>query len=414
MNQNKHFKSFHGYMQKTFAAMYASGNDDEQIGITLCLMPVVQPDLLENIIKEEFGNDGDFPLFGGLRGVQHRGILPTGETWMYFCCGDNTEQRITFIQNIPTYLSDPASLLIIEPSLTGEPFLSGRLVFSNLFRKQFQNLKLVYEQRFSNLMLGNFLETKLSFTDLVLTENILKSIEEIKHWQVYKSNVKNRETEFLKRIKPGLKILFYGKPGTGKSQTAAILGNEMGSQVYRIDLSQVVSKYIGETEKNLSKVFDVAEYKNWILFFDEGDALFGKRTAMNSSNDRYANQEVAYLLQRIEDFAGIVILSTNLKDNIDPAFLRRFHIITEFVLPDKKQREQIWVKLLSEIKNCKVQIPKNEYTEISKTELSGGAITNVVNYSLLKASYYKKPIKIDIIKEGIVRELRKENRLTSL
>ena len=412
--KNNLFDLFQTQMQSAFPMLYTTNDEFEQIGISLCLMPIVQPDLLENIIKQEFGNEGDFPVFGGVRGLQHRGILPTGETWLYFCCENHTAQRIHFIQNIPAYLSNPDSLLSVEPCLNGEPFLSGRLVFSNLFRKQFQNVKLVYEQRFSNLMLGNFLETKLTFTDLVLTENILKSIEEIKHWQAYNNNGKISEPEFTKRLKPGLKILFYGKPGTGKSQTAAILGNELKSQVYRIDLSQVVSKYIGETEKNLSKVFDIAEYKNWILFFDEGDALFGKRTALNSSNDRYANQEVAYLLQRIEEFAGIVILSTNLKDNIDTAFLRRFHIITEFVLPDIKQRGQIWLKLLSEIKSCKVQLTKTDYDEISKTELSGGAITNVVNYSLLKANYYKKPIKIDIVKEGIIRELRKENRLTSL
>lgn len=414
MNQNELFTTFHAFMQKHFAEMYSTENEFEKVGITLCLAPVVQPDLLENIIKQEFGSDGEFPLFGGVRGMQHRGILPTGETLMYFCCGSDPSKRIDFIQNIPVYLSNQASLLSIEPCLSGEPFLSGRLVFSNLFRKKFQNLRLVYEQRFSNLMLGSFLSTKLKFTDLVLTENIVNSIEEIKHWQVYNDKPENREAVFSKRIKPGLKILFYGKPGTGKSQTAAILGNELNLQVYRIDLSQVVSKYIGETEKNLSKVFDVAEYKNWILFFDEGDALFGKRTSLNSSNDRYANQEVAYLLQRIEDFAGIVILSTNLKDNIDPAFLRRFHIITEFALPDKLQRRQIWEKLLSEIKNCIVQVKNEEYDEISKTELSGGAITNVLNYSLLKANFHKKPIKMEILKEGIVRELRKENRLTSL
>ena len=124
MNQNEHFKTFHGYLQKEFAAMYATKDEHEKIGITLCLMPVIQPDLLENIIKQEFGNDGDFPLFGGLRGVQHRGILPTGETWMYFCCGDDTGLRISFIQNIPAYLANPESLLNIEPSLYGEPVLS--------------------------------------------------------------------------------------------------------------------------------------------------------------------------------------------------------------------------------------------------------------------------------------------------
>jgi hypothetical protein len=414
MSHNEHFESFHAYMQETFSEMYATENEYEQIGITLCLMPIVQPDLLENIIKQEFGNEGDFPLFGGIRGTHHRGILPTGETWMYFCCENHTAQRIHFIQSIPSYLADPNSLLNIEPSLAGEPFLSGRLVFSNLFRRKFQNDKLVYEQRFANLMLGSFLQTGLTLSDLVLTDTILQSIEEIKHWQHFNEDEKNQKIIFTKRVKPGLKILFYGKPGTGKTQIATILGNEMERQVYRIDLSQIVSKYIGETEKNLSKIFDVAEHRGWILFFDEGDALFGKRTSVNSSNDRYANQEVAYLLQRIEEFAGIIILSTNLKDNVDTAFLRRFQIITEFALPDKKQRLQIWEKLLKETGKGKANLSDEDYTELSKTELSGGAITNIVNYALLKANFTKKTIRYPLLKEGIVRELRKENRLTSL
>jgi len=412
--QNKLFQSFHSQMQSAFPTKYETRDEFEQIGITLCLMPIVQPDLLENIIKEEFGNEGDFPLFGGIRGSQHRGILPNGETWMYFCCENHTAQRIHFIQSIPAYLSNPNSLLSIEPSLAGEPFLSGRLVFSNLFRRMFQNDKLVYEQRFDNLMLGSFLQTGLSLADLVLTDTITQCIEEIKHWQHFNKDENNQKIKFAKRIKPGLKILFYGKPGTGKTQIATILGNELGRQVYRIDLSQIVSKYIGETEKNLSKIFEVAEDKRWILFFDEGDALFGKRTSVNSSNDRYANQEVAYLLQRIEEFHGIVILSTNLKDNIDPAFLRRFQIITEFALPDKKQRLQIWQKLLKELGKSKVQLSDDDYNELSKTELSGGAITNIVNFALLKANFKKETITINLLKEGIVRELRKENRLTSL
>ena len=414
MNQNALFQSFHAYMQTAFAAMYADADEYETIGITLCLMPVVQPDLLENIIKQEFGSEGDFPLFGGVRGTQHRGILPTGETWMYFCCANDTTQRIHFIQSIPGYLSNTDSLLNVEPALPGEPFLSGRLTFSNLFRRQFQNDKLVYEQRFGNLMLGAFLHTNLILSDLILPESILHAIEEIKHWQHFFDDKKTTEIAFTKRIKTGLKILFFGKSGTGKTQTAAILGNELNRQVYRIDLSQIVSKYIGETEKNLSKIFDVAEHKKWILFFDEGDALFGKRTSVNSSNDRYANQEVAYLLQRIEEYTGIVILSTNLKENIDTAFLRRFQIITEFPLPDKQQRQKIWEKLLAEIKHCKVEINEKDYEEIAKTELSGGAITNITNYALLKANYNQKSIQFELLKEGIIRELRKENRLTSL
>lgn len=420
MNKNELFQSFHTFMQHDFADMYADADDYEKVGISLCLMPIIQPDLLENIIKQEFGQEGEFPLFGGIRGAQHRGILPTGETWIYFCCGNDIKKRIQFIQTLPNYLTNPEHLLNIETALLGEPFLSGKLSFSTLFRHQFQKEKLVYEQQFSNLSLGGFLHTELQLKDLVLAPSILHGLEEIKHWQLYaqqqqqQQQEERQEAKFIKRIKPGLKVLFYGKSGTGKTQTAAIMGNELNLPVYRIDLSQIVSKYIGETEKNLSRIFNAAERKNWILFFDEGDALFGKRTSVNSSNDRYANQEVAYLLQRIEDYAGIIILSTNLKENIDMAFLRRFQIITEFQLPDKKQRTEIWKKLLSEIKHPKVEITDATLDEIAATELSGGAITNIVNYALLKANYYKSNIQFELLKEGIIRELRKENRLTSL
>jgi len=128
------------------------------------------------------------------------------------------------------------------------------------------------------------------------------------------------------------KILFIGEPGTGKKTLASLIGQQSGKEVYRIDLSMIVSKYIGETEKNLELVFAKAENKGWILFFDEADALFGKRTNVKDAHDKYANQEVAYLLQRIEDYNGLVILATNMKHNIDDAFTRRFQTIIRFPL----------------------------------------------------------------------------------
>jgi len=127
-------------------------------------------------------------------------------------------------------------------------------------------------------------------------------------------------------------ILFIGAPGTGKKILASLIGQQSGKEVYRIDLSMVVSKYIGETEKNLSKIFDAAEHKNWILFFDEADALFGKRTNVRDAHDKYANQEVAYLLQKIENYNGLVLLATNMKNNIDEAFTRRLQSIIHFPL----------------------------------------------------------------------------------
>ena len=125
-------------------------------------------------------------------------------------------------------------------------------------------------------------------------------------------------------------VIFQGQGGSGKKRAAAALANATNSDVYIIQLSKVVSKYIGETEKNLARIFDAAENKNWILFFDEADALFGKRTEVKDAHDRYANQEINYLLQRIEDHNGLVILSTNNKSNIDSAFLRRFNAVIKF------------------------------------------------------------------------------------
>jgi|SRR6185295_18058263 len=136
----------------------------------------------------------------------------------------------------------------------------------------------------------------------------------------------------------GFRALFSGPPGTGKTLTACLLGKDVGLPVYRIDLSQVVSQWSGETEKNLNSLFERAQHEDWILFFDEADALFGKRTETRNANDRAANQQIAYLLQRMEDFPGIVILATNLRSNLDEAFARRLQSIIQFHLPDAERQ----------------------------------------------------------------------------
>lgn len=145
----------------------------------------------------------------------------------------------------------------------------------------------------------------------------------------------------------------------------------------------VVSKYIGETEKNLSKVFELAENKDWILFFDEADALFGKRTNVKDAHDRYANQEVAFLLQRVENYPGLVILSTNLKTNIDEAFARRFQIMVRFNMPNAKERELLWRNTFSS--SCKMEEELDLRRVAEDYELAGGSILNVVQYCSLQA-----------------------------
>jgi SpoVK/Ycf46/Vps4 family AAA+-type ATPase len=180
--------------------------------------------------------------------------------------------------------------------------------------------------------------------------------------------------------------------------------------MYRIDISLIVSRYVGETEKNLAKVFDRAESKDWILFFDEADALFGKRTNVNSANDRFANQEVAYLLQRIEDHNGTVILASNLKDNIDKAFLRRFQSVIYFPVPDADERFLLWKNAFPEAMQPATDVDLQTLAE--KNVLSGGSIVNVVRYCCLKAVKNKAAfITAKDIEDGIRRELQKEGKI---
>ena len=216
------------------------------------------------------------------------------------------------------------------------------------------------------------------------------------------------EWEMASIFKQGYRALFHGPPGTGKTLAAALLGKKLGMSVYRIDISKVTSKYIGETEKNLAKVFDMAENRDWILFFDEGDALFGKRSLTSDSKDRYANQEVSFLLQRIEDYPGTVLLSTNFKSNIDPAFLRRFQSLVHFPIPTPPQRLILWK---NSIGKAPIHTDIDFKTIAKQYPISGGMITNVLRSCCIAAvQSEERIITEDDLIEGIKAELRKEGK----
>jgi len=210
--------------------------------------------------------------------------------------------------------------------------------------------------------------------DLILPEKEHLVLQEIATHLHYKTQV-YENWGFAAKSKRGLGIsaLFHGQSGTGKTMAAEVLGNNLNLDVYRIDLSSVVSKYIGETEKNLRRIFDAAEGGGTILLFDEADALFGKRSEVKDSHDRYANMEVSYLLQRMEAYQGLAILTTNLKGSIDQAFLRRLGFVVQFPFPDAAQREEIWKRVF----------PKNTPTEglnfkkLSSLNAAGGNIRNI-------------------------------------
>jgi len=203
--------------------------------------------------------------------------------------------------------------------------------------------------------------------------------------------------------------LFHGPPGTGKTLTACLIGKHCGCDVYKIDLSLIVSKYIGETEKNLARVFDLAENRGWILFFDEADALFGKRTKVDDAHDRYANQEVSFLLQRIEEFHGVVILASNFKTNIDDAFLRRFQSVVAFPMPKPPERLRLWQEAFPAQVQLAADVDLPRVAE--RYELSGGTIMNVVRHALLMSlSRNESLVRREDLEEGIRRELLKEGR----
>jgi DNA replication protein DnaC len=182
----------------------------------------------------------------------------------------------------------------------------------------------------------------------------------------------------------GLSILFAGPPGTGKTMAADVLAGALGLDLYKIDLSTVVSKYIGETEKNLARIFDEARTSNAILFFDEADALFGKRTQVRDAHDRYANVEISYLLQKMEEYEGVVVLATNLRKNLDEAFVRRLHVTLEFPMPDMADRRRIWVQIWP------APTPRDPGVDLDllarQVEVAGGSIRNIALASAFLAA----------------------------
>jgi SpoVK/Ycf46/Vps4 family AAA+-type ATPase len=231
--------------------------------------------------------------------------------------------------------------------------------------------------------LAQRLQPAAAWEDLVLPDLQLHALRQIAIQVRHRSTV-YESWGFAAKSARGLGIaaLFSGVSGTGKTMAAEILATELRLDLYRIDLASVVSKYIGETEKNLRRVFDAAEESGAILLFDEADALFGKRSDVKDSHDRYANIEVSYLLQRMEAFQGLAILTTNLKSSLDRAFQRRLRFIVNFPFPDAAQRQEIWSRIFP----AKAPTRELDPRRLSQLNVAGGNIRNIaVNAAFLAA-----------------------------
>jgi len=250
------------------------------------------------------------------------------------------------------------------------------------------------------------------WSQIVLPEDTLAQLHEMCQQVIHRHRVLD-EWGFGRRLSvgKGVTALFAGPSGTGKTMAADIIARELGLDLYKIDLSGVVSKYIGETEKNLDRIFTAAENANAILFFDEADALFGKRSEVRDSHDRYANIEVAYLLQLMDQYEGVAILATNLRQNMDEAFMRRLGFAIDFPFPDEEQRARIWRILFPAQAQRE---PDIDFVALgNQLRITGGSIKNIVFGAAFLAASADEPIGTRHLLHAARREYQKMGKVLS-
>ena len=387
-------------------------NTFERLALALSMATSLKPDVLDILFGVNQLTERGFSEFGGITDKAFGGFIPTGQTLNFIIAGNDPQWRLETM-----YILSSRHRLMAEqvtellPADDALPDWAGVYKINNRWLNFFITGLHVRPELSSNFP-AHPLETPMEWDELVLDYNVMSKVDEIRAWLSY-GDLLMEEWRLNQKVKPGYRAVFFGPPGTGKTLTAALLAKSTKREVYRVDLSMVVSKYIGETEKNLSKVFDAASYKDWILFFDEADSLFGKRTETSSSNDRHANQLTAYLLQRIEDFPGTVILATNLKANMDEAFTRRFQSMVQFNIPGPEERLQLWQNDFSDV--CELG-PDINLIEISEDfELAGGQIINILRKCALMAMRRGERViyKEDLI-IGIRQEFQKDNKTIKL
>jgi len=382
---------------------------EELVVLLLGLVPHIYPNFIDSTIAEIMPKGGNLPEIGGVKGKNHRGTMPTGETALFILAGNDLQKRFQIQQIFSSeHFFEKHRILTLEQLKPEEPRMSGRLILDPDYVELFTTGQSALP-RLSMTFPAKHLTTKMEWVDLVLNPQTLAQIRELEAW-IKHSDTLLYDWGMERKIKPGYRVMFHGPPGTGKTLTATLLGKYTGKEVFRIDLSMIVSKFIGETEKNLATLFDKAQNKDWILFFDEADAIFGKRTNVRDAHDKYANQEVSYLLQRIEDFPGLTILASNLKDNIDEAFIRRFNSIIYFPLPKPTERLQLWRDALPEQLPLAKDVDLNRLAQ--KYELSGSHIINIVQFAALKAlEKGQHTLSMEDFQKAIRREYAKEGKL---
>ncbi len=381
---------------------------EERIVISLALAPHMMPQLLDVFFTKNPNYERSFTEFGGVEKRGNAGFLPTGETAAFILAANDLDRRVEVYKLLGKEGALRKNRIIyLESVENNDPFLSGALKMSAKYLSFLiagTSGQLAYDTNFP----AKHITTPLDWPDLVLDNLVLQELQQIRTWVEHR-NVLQEDQVLGKRLKPGYRCLFYGATGTGKTLAAYLLGKVTGLDVYKVNLLQIVSYNNVDGNKALANIFDQAEQNDWILLFTGVDSLFHSDTITGIGNDRQINQQAAYLLQRIEDYPGLIILTSNLRTYIDDAFTRRFQSIILFPMPSKEERYLLWKNAFSEHGRLGQDVDLKAIAD--SYEISGGAIINVMRYVTLKAlqSGHKQLRESDII-EGINRELRKENK----
>lgn len=369
--------------------------EPERIILILTLLPYIRPETLTDLVRDETCKT----RFGCIRGKQFEGVIPTIQTALVLLGGGDSSKGLDLYELLtPENALLSRGIIHIGLCPPDEPFTA-----SPLTPDQETISKICWGKPYEPLGIdfpAKKIVTSMQWEDLILSSTTLCQLEDILDWVAHKNGLSER-LGMEKHLRPGFKALFYGLPGTGKTLCASLIGKRTGMPVYRVDLSQIVSKYIGETQKNLEQLFRLSENKQWILFFDEADSLFNKRTEVEDSHDRHANQEISFLLQRLENFPGLVIMATNLQNNIDPAFTRRFNCGIFFPQPGRMERERLWKSCLG----LKLIMDAQAMEVIQDTNLSGGQIANIaLRLGLWALKKNNMTLDIAMIKRAILLE----------
>lgn len=381
----------------------------ERLMLIMSLAPAYQPEVFSILLEKERGFRIKYDEFGGITDNLNFQFLPTLKTLVYIIAGDNASLTGTYYTSFieENILVDEQILMLRELGQDNDRVINHEL---KLIPEYVAHLTRGREALpvFSSDFPARLMESRYEWEDLIVTPYTRERLELIIDWVNYRDKIMARQGAHGK-VKDGFPALFYGPPGTGKTMAASLIGKLTGRQVFQIDLSMVVSKYIGETEKNLSKLFDKAERKDWILFFDEADSLFGKRGMVKDAHDKYANQEMSYLLQRMEQFTGLTILATNFDQNLDPALTRRFQAKVFFPRPAAAERHALWQKCLPEGYLYEPTILLDKVAE--RFDVTGANISNILKLCCVRAEKRGDGVVIlkDIV-DAIKIEFSKENK----